>query len=147
VLDDINLAIVHELRKNARQSSRQIAKKLGIAHTSVQRRANKLIKEDILHIVALPDWEALGYEVWVMVGIKVKYGWTQKVVQTLLQYPAFYSLATALGRFDIIAVGHFQSLSQLNEFIHTELPKVEGIESTETTLMFQPLRYYDIIQK
>jgi len=143
VLDELDMRIVEEMQADAHRSSRQIAKKLGVAPSTVQRHINKLIKNDVMHIVALPNWASLGYQVWVVIMLNVKHGWAKKVADTLLKYPACYSISETLGRFDIHIGAHFRSVDELTEFVSVELPKIEGIERTETALLNWPRRYYD----
>lgn len=53
-MDDIDKLIVEELEPDAHQLSRQLAIKLGIPNTTINRRINKLLKGNHIHIIALP---------------------------------------------------------------------------------------------
>lgn len=143
MLDDLDMRIIHELQGDARQSSRKIGKKLGIAHTTIQRRIKELTKHNILHIVALPNWVALGYQVWAMIGLTTKHGRSKYVAQELLKYPTCYTISETLGQFDVIFGARFKSMEELTQFVTEELPGIKEIEKSVTYLFIRPHRYYD----
>ncbi len=143
MLDELDMRIIQELQNDARQSSRKIGKKLGIAHTTIQRRIKELTRNNILHIVALPNWVALGYQVWAMIGLVVQHGQSRQVAQALLKYPACYTISETLGEFDIFFGARFKSLEELTQFVTEELPKIHEIEKSVTYLFIRPHRYYD----
>ena len=60
-LDELDMRICHEMVTNGQQSSREIGQKLGVPHATVRRRMNRLISNDIVHLVAMPNPTALGY--------------------------------------------------------------------------------------
>ena len=141
MLDDLDLRIYGELEIDARQSTRQLAKKLGIPHTTISRRINKLIGGNLLRIVALANPESLGYCFWVMIGLNVKLGWVESVARRLLIQPACYSVSEAFGRFDVIVCARFRSYEEMNQFVKVTLPTIQGIRSSETSLLNQPVKH------
>ena len=141
-MDDLDRRIVEELQVNALQSSRASSKKLGVSSGTIRSRVNQLVKSNVLSIVALINPLAIGYSVWVNVGIRVKPGTAHEIADRLMQYPECYSSMVTLGRFDVMAAMFFKSNEELTEFITIELPKIEGVEYTETMLYTMPHKYY-----
>lgn len=113
--------------------------------STVRRRLDRLIKEDIIRIVALPNPFSMGYSVWATVLVSVAAGRAQQVADGLLEFPQFYSICICLGRFDILAAGHFKSVEELNQVVTEELPKIEGVTRTETVLVTAARKYYDFV--
>ena len=60
-VDETDLRLIQELEADARQSNTRIAAKLGIPPTTVFRRLQRLLAENIIRICAVSDLVALGY--------------------------------------------------------------------------------------
>ena len=142
-LDQIDLKIAHELVNDGSQSSRQIADKLHIPHTTVYRRVQRLLKHDILHIVALPNPKVLGYDVWVLIGVDTKHGFARTVAQSLLRFPFFYVIVESLGPHDVIAAARFRTINDLTDFVCNKLTDIDGIERSTVHHLVRPHRFYD----
>ena len=145
ILDQLDQLIVEQLHINASVTSAELAKKLSVSSSNVRQRMAKLIKQNAIRIIALPNPLSMGHTVWANIGMKVTLGCAQKVADALLKYPTCYSSIISLGRFDIIAGVRFTSNEELTDFITTELPKIQGIVRTETMLFTRPYKYYNFI--
>jgi DNA-binding Lrp family transcriptional regulator len=62
-LKQIDFEILAELMKNARNSDREIARRLGVSQPTITRRRSRLEKELSLTYTAIPDWSKLGFEI------------------------------------------------------------------------------------
>jgi DNA-binding Lrp family transcriptional regulator len=59
----IDYQILSELMKNAKNSDRQLAKKLGVSQPTITRRRTRLEKELALNYTPIPDWSKLGFQI------------------------------------------------------------------------------------
>ena len=143
MVDDLDLRIVKSLITDGRQSSRQLGKKLGVSSSTVRRRVDKLLKEDAIRIIALPNPYSIGYGVLAIILLTVNLGWAQRVVEALIQHPSCYTVSECLGRFDVFVGVRFRSLEELSNFVSRDLPKIEGITRSETIVLSMPRKYYD----
>lgn len=145
MVDDLDMRIAEALQQDARQSSDELGKKLGISPSTIRRRVSNLIQENVIRIIALTNPVSTGHNVWAMMGLNVKMGTTNRVADALLQFPFCYTISVCLGRFDIIVFARFRSTEDLTEFVTTELAKIDGITSCETSLLTKPRKYFDFV--
>ena len=142
-LDELDMRICYEMATNGQQSSREIGNKLGVPHTTVRRRINRLISNDILHLVALPNPTALGYDIWVIIELVVKHGRVPEVSRSLLKYKFCYLITESIGKYNIIIGALFRRMEDLTEFLLKELAKIDDIERYEVSFLVHPVRFYD----
>ena len=69
----VDFELLSELVKDAKNSDRQIAKKLGISQPTVTRKRARLERELSLVYTAIPDWSKLGYEIIALTFSKWKH--------------------------------------------------------------------------
>jgi Lrp/AsnC family transcriptional regulator, regulator for asnA, asnC and gidA len=143
VPDELDMRICQELVSNVSQSSRDIGEKIGIPHTTVRRRINKLVDNNILHILAMPNPIALGYDIWVIIELAVKHGQAKAVSQALLKYKFCYLITESIGNYNIILGARFRRMEDLTEFLYLELTKFSDIERYNVNFLVNPVRFYD----
>lgn len=141
--DELDMRICQELVIDGSQSSRDIGEKLGIPHTTVHRRINRLIKNNILHILAMPNPIALGYDIWVIIELVVRHGHAKTVSQALLRYKFCYLITESIGTYNIILGARFRKMEDLTEFLYAELTKFNDIERYNVNFLVHPTRFYD----
>jgi len=142
-LDELDMRICNEMVTNGQQSSREIGHKLDVPHTTVRRRINRLISNDILHLVALPNPKALGFDVWVIIELVVKQGRIPEVSRSLLQYKFCYLITESIGTYNIILGARFRKMDDLTEFLFNELANIDDIERYQVNFLVRPIRFYD----
>ena len=142
-LDELDMRICHEMVTNGQQSSREMGQKLGVPHTTVRRRMNRLISNDIVHLVAMPNPTALGYDIWVIIELLVKNGRISEVSRSLLKYKFCYLITESVGTYNIIIGARFRRMEDLTEFLFNEVSKIVDIERYEVIFLVRPVRFYD----
>lgn len=112
-LDDTDLRIVDLLLKDARKSSRQIARELKITHQTVISRLKRLEEKGVItEYTAVVDWSRLGYSVKSLFLVEVgkldeeKLGEIQEYIK---REPCFTSAGTLSGDYDLYVIGKFKS--------------------------------------
>jgi DNA-binding Lrp family transcriptional regulator len=68
----LDYRLLSELIRNSRRSDRELAKVLHVSQPTVTRRRALLEKELIESYTAIPRWEELGYELFVITFVKIK---------------------------------------------------------------------------
>lgn len=139
-IDDIDLRIIRELQKDARQSYRDISSKVKVAEGTVYNRVNKLrdigvIKGFILNI----DYSKLGYDLTALIGIVVEGGHLPEIEETISKEPNVSAVYDVTGEYDAIVVAKFRSRSALNDFIKMTL-SMEHVRRTYTMLVLNVLK-------
>lgn len=130
------------MQQDASQSSRELAQKLGKPSSTVRHRRDRLIRTGAIRIIAVPKPSTMDYEAWAVLGLNVLPGHSERVAQELARFDAVYTVATGLGRFDVVALAQLQTMSELRAFINGEIPKIEAITKSETIVLGKPVKYH-----
>ena len=129
-LDDTSKAIIALLQKDGRMSYATIAKEVGISEAAVRQRAQRLIEQGVMQIVAVTDPLQLGFAWEAMVGVRVS-GDIQAIADELDTFEAIDFIVLTGGRFDIILEVVAESDEQLLDLTNTirDIPGVVGSET------------------
>jgi len=133
-LDSIDKQLVRLMCRDARQNSEKLAEQLNISAASVRRRLRRLIKNDLLRIVGVADPAEFGLALGVLINLDVEQSKLESVMKWLIERTEIKWTATTTGRFDIIAIGRFETTNHLSDFLTKELTKLDGIKDTETLI-------------
>ncbi len=87
-LDAQDRSIIEILRTNGRATNLDIAKQLSVTPATISSRLQKLEDARAMRVVAVTDFAALGYNVIIAVGVKVRGRDTQEVGQFLYDHIA-----------------------------------------------------------
>lgn len=130
-LDKIDLEIVQNLW-NGRTPYSVVAKKMGLTTNTVRNRVNKMLKRGALQIISLVEPSAIEGHYSAFIGFKIL---PHKVKTALTQIAGLMGIVGASmvsGRFDVMAVLMYNGEHTYERFLEEELPKVEGLLSSET---------------
>ncbi|GBC74921.1 Leucine-responsive regulatory protein [archaeon HR06] len=127
-LDELDRKILKELISNARQSFREIAKKLRISVGTVVARTTKMEREGIIKgYTALVDHEKIGYDLTAIIEIVVSKGKLIDMEKEVARFSSTCSVYDVTGLTDAIIIAKFKSREELSQFTKTllSLPYVE----------------------
>lgn len=140
-LDEIDRGILEALRADGRTNNSVIAARLGIAEGTVRQRMKKLTDAGVIRISALVNPEIISEHQLCMVGLKLSESKRlESSAQEISALPEVRSVAIVTGRYDLLCEVLVDSNHGLIRFLSESLPKVAGIESSETFLL---LKTYD----
>ncbi len=135
MLDETDLKILEELKKDGRASFSDIAEKLGLATSTVTGRFQKLKQKEIITgFKPVIDYEKLGFGLTTVIDIKAE---ANKIVETakkLEENNRVISFFEVTGDTDMMIVCRFQNRKDMNRFLK-KLQTTEGINSTETNVI------------
>lgn len=132
MLDELGQKIISELQEDARQSFREIGRKLEVSEGTVRNRVRGLVKSDTMKISAVPNPEQLGLNFMCVMCIEVKVGSAQRVEQLLIESPNVYYLCGCTGTYDIIGIFLFHTPKEFDEFVTDVIANVPEIVRTST---------------
>lgn len=145
MIDETDLDIIQELKKDGRASFSDIADKLGLATSTVTGRFQKLEEKEIITgFNPEIDYEKLGFELTAMIDIKAEPNKITETVKTLESKTRVISFFEVTGDTDMILVSRFLDREDMNQFLK-ELQKTEGIKSTETNVILTEPKLEDNI--
>jgi DNA-binding Lrp family transcriptional regulator len=140
MLDDLGQKIIGELQEDARQSFREIGRKLKVSEGTVRNRVKGLVKSNTMKISAIPNPQQLGLNFMCIMCIEVKVGSAEKVEQRLIQSPNVYYLCGCTGTYDIIGVFIFHTPADFDEFVKDVIANVPDIVRTTTFVVMHVSR-------
>ena len=140
--DAIDQKLIDELETDGRATYADLASKLGIGVSTVSRRIDRLRKDNIIKVVAIPNLEKLGYRAHAIISLNVELKKVDKVCAMLNEQPNVQFVAELYGRFDVIMFAHFSTHEELHEFIKNELSTIDGVTNIETSFIVEMKKRY-----
>lgn len=131
-MDDLDFRIVRILQSSGRASNAHVAREVGVSEGTVRRRLKQLLQDGVIHVVALPDPEKLGYETEALVGIQVDPDKIDDVASSLTALPAASLVAVTTGSFDLFTWVTLPSSEELGNFLKSAVGTISGVRRTET---------------
>ena len=131
-MDELDRQIIRILEKNGRAANATIAREVGVSEGTVRRRLKRLIGEEIIRVVALPDPKALGFESEALIGIQVDPDKMDQVATELANLENTRWVALATGTFDIFAWAMLPDAEKLGRFLREKVGVIPGVRRTET---------------
>ncbi len=143
-LDAVDKGILNTLLENSRLSYREIAKRLKISPATVMHRLNHLNKDGIIkNYTANLDYEKLGFDVNVLIDVRVSRGKLFDVEKRIANHPNVFAVYDITGAFDAIIVAKFPSRKSMDTFVK-KLQTFEFVERTETKLILNTIKEENI---
>ncbi len=133
--NDTDQQLLSLLRENARASTAQIARRLGLSRTTVQSRIERLEREGVIsgYTVRVNDEYERGYlRAHIMIAVHPKQ--MNSVVATLRAMPELRMLHSVSGAFDLIAIGMVPSVVDM-DVLTDRIGAIEGVERTTSSIV------------
>lgn len=135
IVDDLDVKILSALCEDARKSSREIAKKIGVSTGTIYNRIKKLTEKGVIRgYVPLLDYTKMGYMFTVLILIQVEGEHLLEVEQTLSKNKGVMAVYDITGEFDVAVLAKFTTQSSLNSFIKSIL-RIPYIQRTVTSMV------------
>ncbi len=139
-MDRLDSNIIECLNRDARKSFRDIAKELGISAGTAYNRIRKLEGQDIIKgYIPMIDAGKVGFDLFVIIGIKIAHGKLLEVEKKLTKDHRVYGVYDVTGEWDSIILARFRNREELNEFIKSVLA-TEHVERTYTQVVLNVLK-------
>lgn len=139
-VDETDRRILASLNDDARKSYRDIASELDIALSTVSTRVKRLEEAGIIQgYVPIIDPTALGYELTVVISVKISHGNLIEVQDALSQRDEVFGVYDVTGGFDSVILARFGSRNELNDFVKAMLAH-EDVEHTTTHLVLNTMK-------
>jgi DNA-binding Lrp family transcriptional regulator len=134
-LDDLDIDILRSLNENARKSFRDIAKELHISLTTVSNRVRAMEKSGVIKgYIPIVDPVKLGYDLMVVIGIKVIHGKIVETEKDLAEEDGVFAVFDSTGEWDAIVMARFHNRGELNSFVKKVLDH-ENVDRTYTQVV------------
>jgi DNA-binding Lrp family transcriptional regulator len=133
--DQLDRDLIALLQANARESTANLARKLGVARTTVVARIARLERDGVLvGYTARLGAGAAEAGVQAYVGITVQPKAAREVQRRLERLPELRQLSTVSGEFDCIALLRADSTQRLDALLD-EIGETDGVTKTTTSVV------------
>ena len=141
VLDEVDRAIVQQLRDNGRATNQQIAETLGLTAATVSSRIRRMEDANKLRVVAVSDFAAHGYNMLMQVAIEVDGRPASEVATELAELPEIFAAHLVTGRHDIDILIALHNSDELPDFLQSKLAPIKGIRTIVPSIVTDVLKY------
>lgn len=137
VRDQLDRDLLALLQTNARESTANLARKLGTARTTVLARLSRMEREGVIagYTVRLGhDVRDLGLQAFVGVTVQPKAG--RDVVRQISRMPEVRQLCAVSGEFDYVVLLRAESALRMNTLLD-EMGNFDGVVKTTTSVALE----------
>ncbi|WP_414944599.1 Lrp/AsnC family transcriptional regulator [Amycolatopsis sp. cmx-11-32] len=143
-MDELDSAIIRELQADARQSNRDIARKVGVAPSTCLERTRLLRERSVIRgYHADIDLRSLNRGVQAMVSAQVR-PLSREVIdsfqRSVAELPEVLSVFVTAGSDDFLIHVAAQDVEQLHSFLVDRLSKRKEIVGFRSSIIFRHLR-------
>lgn len=133
--DDLDRSLLALLQANARDSTANLARKLGVARTTVLARIARLEREGVIvGYTARLGADVAERSVQAYVGIVTEPKKAKDVTRRLARLPELRQLCSVSGEFDYIALLGAESTARLDTLLD-EIGEIDGVLRTTSSVV------------
>ena len=137
-LDDIDRAILAELRRDARVSMTAIAETVHISRAGAHARIKRLTDLGVITgYTVRTDPVLLGHHASAYVMLSLEQPAWQEVQEQLQRIPEVEHMALVGGDFDVILLVRASDARDLRRIVLEDIQAISAVRSTRTTLIFE----------
>lgn len=139
-VDEKDKKLINILSKNSRLSYREVAKLSGLSTVTVLNRIKRLEDQGVIKKYSVTlDFEKLGYDVQVIIDIRVSKGKLIEVQKRIATDPHVWAVYDNTGHFDSTLIAKFRSRVSMDKFLK-KIQSYEFVERTETKLILNTFK-------
>jgi Lrp/AsnC family transcriptional regulator, leucine-responsive regulatory protein len=135
-VDSLDLALLHALATDARQSQRALARQVEMSPPAVADRIARLERLGAIKGYRVDvDWAALGYPVVVYIAVTASPGVDlSEIINAIRALPEAEDMSVVTGGLDMLVRLRVRDHAHLRELLLTEIFQIGGVQRTETFL-------------
>ena len=138
-LDKTDIAIIGHLQADGRRAFTSIAKDLGISEASVRQRVSRLLRTNVIQIVAVSSPLDLGL-MWAQVHLRVKGDRIQAVAEAVAELPQVDYVSICAGDIDVIVGVVAHDRDELLKVLVEDIRTIPGIDQADVVLNLKILK-------
>ncbi|HLD78670.1 MAG TPA: Lrp/AsnC family transcriptional regulator [archaeon] len=139
-LDGLDARLLNALLADGRLSYRKLSRKLGVAAATVMSRVQRLEKAGaIAGYSARLDYERLGYDVTVLIELRISKGKLFEVERQIAGHPSVFAIYDHTGPFDATILARFRTRKAMDGFLK-RIQTFDFVERTETKLVLNTIK-------
>jgi Lrp/AsnC family transcriptional regulator for asnA, asnC and gidA len=138
-LDKTDIAIIGHLQVDGRRAFTAIAKDLGISEASVRQRVARLLRTNIIQIVAVTSPLDLGL-IWAQINLRVAGGRLEQVAEAVAELPQVDYVSICAGNFDVIVGVVAHDREEVFDVLVNHIRTIPGVEQADFLLNLKILK-------
>lgn len=139
-LDNLAKEIINALIIDSRLSYRELAKKVKVSVVTAMNRAKALEKEGIIRrYTTIIDYDKVGYDVEVMIEIRISKGKLFEVEKKIATDPNVFAVYDMTGEFDAALLARFRNRREMDNFLK-RIQTYDFVERTNTRLILNTIK-------
>ena len=139
-IDALDRRIISLLQLDGRRSNVDVARATGVAEATVRKRIDRLLRERVIRVVAVPMLDKVGMEIETITMLKVDLRLVDQISETLAAMSEVRSVRYATGEADIVIEAVFPSDDALLRFLTSRLASLPGIRATATSHVLKTIK-------
>jgi len=134
--DELDHRIIRELQRNARDSTSNIATRLGVARSTVHERIARMERDGVISGYSVVLSEMPGADrIQALVLLEVRQQETRKILHRLSQYSEIRLCLSINGAFDLFISIEAPRIEDLDVIVD-EIAEIPGVLRTQTFVVF-----------
>lgn len=139
-MDDIDQALLSELRRDGRAAFSDLAARLGVARGTVRARMERLTKLGEISgftVITRGDVAEAAVRGFMMIGIEGR--GAERIMDRLAGFPEVAAVHSTNGRWDLIAEIGARTLEEFDNVLF-QIRRLDGVMASETSLLLSTRR-------
>ena len=132
IMDELDTRIIQLLQADGRASNAHIAREMGVSEGTVRRRLRRLVQDEVVKVLAIPNLEKMGYNTAALIGLQTDPGQVDEVADAIAMLDETHYVAITTGAYDIFAWVGLSSASELGALLKGKIGIIPGVRRTET---------------
>jgi DNA-binding Lrp family transcriptional regulator len=139
-LDEMDMRLLAALGHDGRRSYADLSHELGLSETAIGRRVVALTSSRRLYFVAMVEPTTLGFEVEVLVHLRVEHGHLEDVATNLASLSPVRYVSATTGFSDLVFEAIFRDNAALYEFLTETLQELDGVREIEVDVVLESVK-------
>ena len=146
-LDELDHKIIEAFGRDGRASNRQIAMELEITEGTIRTRVKRLQRRSLIHFTTVRSFRFAGSPNLVMLGIYCDNVRVPEIADALAAMPEISCVIVMLGRYNILAMGLFTSVEDVDNLLTSKIRRMPGFKRVETSIAIHNVKYQNAVAR
>jgi Lrp/AsnC family transcriptional regulator for asnA, asnC and gidA len=146
-LDELDHKIIQAFHRDGRASNRQIAVELNSTEGTIRGRVKRLQRRSLIRFTTVRGYRFAGSPTLVMLGVYCDNVRVHDVADALAAMPETTCVVVMLGRYNILAMGLFASVEEVDTLLSTKIRRLPGVKRVETSIAIHNIKYHTAIAR
>jgi DNA-binding Lrp family transcriptional regulator len=138
-VDVLDKKILNILLQNSKLSFRKIAKMLKVSTATIMNRVNILNKEVIKEYSIILNYEKLGYDIEVLIELRISKGKLIEVEKKIATHPNVFAVYDVTGDYDAVIMARFKNRRAMDLFLK-KIQTYDFVERTFTKFVLHTIK-------